>query len=157
MTMICGAPIRDKKQKIVLSCELEHGHGGRHRARIGPGQGYTTWITEDDSDPVPALPESPVDAPIPSPQEITSHERVMARAIDIVEAHTSEHGELWREADATELGAMVRHKGNRVNYAARRWQEGQGREEAEGRIVDSALDCINYCSFIIQLVEDSDA
>lgn len=81
------------------------------------------------------------------------HELVLDRAARIFGNHTAEHGELWREADATELGAMVRHKGNRVNYASRRFQDGENREQERKRIVDSALDCINYCAFIIRLVE----
>lgn len=108
---------------------------------------------ESHLEPGHSMPEARVDDPIPPPKDVSEHERVMARAIDIVERHTSEHGELWREADPTELGAMVRHKANRVNYAARRFQDGQGREDAKQRIIDSALDCINYCGFIIQAVE----
>lgn len=100
---------------------------------------------------------SPVDQPIQPRATISEHERVMARCVDIFEHHTSEHGELWREADATELGAMCRHKANRVNFAARRYQERQGdREVNKHRIVGSALDLINYAVFIIRLVEEED-
>lgn len=99
---------------------------------------------------------SGVDKPIQASSSIAGQEKVVARAIDIYEQHSREHGELWKEADPTELGAMVRHKGNRVNYSARRYQEGHNKDKERKRIVDSALDCINYCGFIIRLVEDEE-
>lgn len=130
-----------------LRCGLLLNHEGPHRAHVD-GEGEYVWGA--------ILPSSPVDKTIPASADISAHERVLARAANIVADHTSEHGELWKEADATELGAMARHKANRVNYAARRYQEGKGKDEAKKRIVDSALDGINYLAFIVQLVEAND-
>lgn len=133
-------------------CNLDLGHQGWHKT-IRNGRFEASWNDDGKSQ----IPESPVDDPIAPPKDISEHERVLARAIDIVDSHDREHGELWREADATELGAMARHKANRVNYAARRYQDSKGKDMvAKERIVESALDGINYLVFIIRHVEDND-
>jgi len=94
--------------------------------------------------------DTPIALPDPTIQE---QEKVMARAIQIFEEHTRQNGELWKTVDEIDTAHHIRHKAHRVYFAARRLESGLAVAEAEARIVESALDGINYNCFIIRQVE----
>ena len=97
--------------------------------------------------------DEPIALPVKTVQE---QEKVMARAVEIFEEHTRQNGELWKTVDYIDTAHHIRHKAHRVYFAARRLENGLSVVESRDRIVESALDGINYSCFIIRQVEKND-